>query len=305
MTGAPVPGRLRLLDLQGSRRAVLEWGEPGAPIVLLQHGMRDHAHSWDWVGAHLSDRYHVVAPDMRGHGDSDWAGNGNYGLNTYVLDLAQIVDTLTTAPIKMIGHSLGGHMVLRYAASFPERVESQLLIECIELPLVREERAEPTPFPQRVRKWIESEGKRRTLSQRYYPDVAAAQERMAAANPLIDAPTIAHLTHHGLIEDPVKGHHWKYDPACRLRAPEDQSGAGLDQILEAVTCPTLLAYGDDSWIPHPPAERLARLRQHRLVRFADASHWLHHQRRESFCALVDTFLADPVGTINNERLIHA
>lgn len=305
MTDTPIPGRLRFIDIQGSRRAALEWGEPGAPIVLLQHGMRDHAHSWDWVGAHLSDRYQVFAPDMRGHGDSDWMRDGNYGLPQYVLDLAQIIDTLSSEPIKIVGHSLGGHIVLRYAASFPERVESQLLIECIELPLVRDERANPTPYPQRVSKWIGEEAKRRTVSKRYYPDLQTAQERMATANPGIDAATVAHLTRYGVIQDPVHGYRWKYDLACRLRPPEDQSGTDLDQILDAVACPTLLAYGDDSWIPHPPVERLARLRQHRLVRFADASHWLHHQRREAFCALVDTFLADPVGTITNERLVHA
>ncbi|MET0374289.1 MAG: alpha/beta fold hydrolase, partial [Rhizorhabdus sp.] len=63
---------------------IVEWGERGAPPLILQHGGRDHARSWDAVAAAFADDYHVIAPDLRGHGDSDWASDGAYDLTDYV-----------------------------------------------------------------------------------------------------------------------------------------------------------------------------------------------------------------------------
>ena len=51
----------------------VDWGNEAAPPLLLIHGGRDHARSWDWVARDLRRDYHVIAPDLRGHGDSAWA----------------------------------------------------------------------------------------------------------------------------------------------------------------------------------------------------------------------------------------
>ncbi|MFD2578895.1 alpha/beta fold hydrolase [Novosphingobium colocasiae] len=107
MTSTPQP-RSRFVDIDGSRRHLVEWGEPGAPTVLLQHGMRDHARSWDWFASRLARDHHVVVPDLRGHGDSDWSAEGAYGLSDYVFDLAEIVASLGLAGFDLVGHSLGG-----------------------------------------------------------------------------------------------------------------------------------------------------------------------------------------------------
>lgn len=301
MPSGAYPPRTRRVDLDGQLRNVVEWGEMGKPVLVLQHGMRDHALSWSWVAEHLAGRYHVVAPDLRGHGDSDWSPDGNYTLAGFVIDLAQIVEIYGLKEFGLLGHSLGGQIALRYAASFPERVASMILIEGIELPLIRQERASSTPYPQRVREWIDNDLMRRVRLPRFYPDVAAAAQRMSEANPLIDSETVAYLAEAGVIEVASRGFRWKYDNACRFRAPEDQRGHDLDEILEAIDCPTLLAYGADSWIAPPPAERLARVRNYQLVQFADASHWLHHQRRAEFCQMTNQFFADPTTFLADER----
>jgi pimeloyl-ACP methyl ester carboxylesterase len=301
----PAASRSRFIEVAGSRRHLLEWGEPGAPVVLLQHGMRDHARSWDWVAARLQDRYHVIAPDLRGHGESDWSADGNYAAPAHIVDLADIFACLDLRDVDVVGHSWGGHLALQFAAAFPRAVRSLLVIEGIELPLVREQQQKPLPYPELLKNWIGKKRMGRTRTQSYYPDIARAQQHMAEANPAIDAETVAHLTRTGLTQDGVLGYRWKYDGACRLRPPDDQNGANLDEVLEAIACPTFLAYGDDSWIPHPAPDRLARIRQHRLVRFANASHWIHHQRRDAFCDRLETFIADPAGTITSERDLHA
>jgi len=285
--------RSRFVDLGHSRRHVVEWGEPGAPVLLLQHGMRDHARSWDWVAARFAADHHVIAPDLRGHGDSDWSRDEAYNLFDYVIDLADIVDALDLPAFDLLGHSLGGHITLRYAATFPEKVRTLANIEGIELPVIRDQQKKPTPHPLRLRQWIEDQRDRRTRGPRYYATLGEAQARMAEQNPGIDGDTIAHLTFHGTIAQAGMGIRWKYDNACRFRAPDDAHGVCLDEILDAIACPTWLAYGDASWIPLPPADRIARLKRHRLVIFPGASHWLHHQAREPFLTELANFLADP------------
>src|SRR3546814_7064599 len=72
----------------------VDWGNESAPPLLLVHGGRDHCRSWDWVAERLADRYHIIAPDLRGHGDSAWSPDGQYDMDSFVYDLAQFVHQL-------------------------------------------------------------------------------------------------------------------------------------------------------------------------------------------------------------------
>jgi pimeloyl-ACP methyl ester carboxylesterase len=282
--------RSAFIDICGSRRHLLAWGDAAAPPVLMVHGLLDHAHNWDWIAAGLSDRYHVVAIDLRGHGDSDWTGPGSYALSNHVLDLGDCVHALDLPALHLVGQSLGGHIALRFAAAFPEQVRSFCSIEGIELPIVRDQAKAPKSYPVRLRQWIDGQRRNRQRTPRTYVSFAEASARMAEHNPGVDAETIAHLAFHGIIRNADGGWRWKYDHACRNRAPEDAHGVDLDEILAAIACPTLLAYGAESWIPEPSADRLARIADHRLVRFPGASHWLHHQSRAAFLTALTEFL---------------
>ena len=83
----------------------VDWGNPLAPPLLLVHGGRDHCRSWDWVAEALCSRYHIIAPDLRGHGDSQWLVGGSYVLPDYVYDIAQLVHQADLAPVSIISHS--------------------------------------------------------------------------------------------------------------------------------------------------------------------------------------------------------
>ncbi len=265
-------------------------GDSAALPLVLVHGMRDHARSWDWVGAALARDWFVIAPDLRGHGDSDHAGSCGYGIAAFVLDLARLVDSLALERIALVGHSLGGAIALRFAAAFPDRVRALCLIEGLELPNVREQRRAPRPYPEQLRGWFQEENERQQRAPRVYASVGEATARMAEQYPALAPEIVAHVAEHGLRADPAGGWRWKYDNAARFRAPDDADGGDLDAVLAAVACPTLLLYGEDSWIPVPPAERLARLRDHRVVKLDGASHWLHHQLRTAFLASLRSFL---------------
>ena len=92
----------------------VDWGNEEAPPLLLVHGGRDHCRSWDWVAEELRADWHVIAPDLRGHGDSAWSPEGNYNMQAYIYDLAQLIHQLKLENVTIVSHSLGGNICLRY-----------------------------------------------------------------------------------------------------------------------------------------------------------------------------------------------
>src|SRR5215217_7293483 len=107
---------------QRRRLHYVGWGNPDAPPLLLLHGGRDHCRNWDWVAGTMRRDWHVIAPDLRGHGDSQWSPDGNYSMAAYVYDLAQLIYRQELAPVTIVAHSLGGNIALRYAGIYPEAV---------------------------------------------------------------------------------------------------------------------------------------------------------------------------------------
>jgi pimeloyl-ACP methyl ester carboxylesterase len=100
---------------QRLRLNYVDWGNSGAPMLVLVHGGRDHARNWDWVARAMRDKWHVICPDLRGHGDSAWSPDGVYSMPFYVSDLAQLIHQSGDAPVTLVAHSLGGAIALRYA----------------------------------------------------------------------------------------------------------------------------------------------------------------------------------------------
>jgi len=143
---SPLPTSSQRLKLH-----YVDWGNTSRPPLLLLHGGRDHARNWDWVAQALREDYHIIAPDLRGHGDSQWAVGGSYATADYVLDVAQLLDALQLFPITIIGHSLGGAVALKYTGTYPGRVHKVVAIEGLGLPphLIRD-----TPAEQRMAEWI-------------------------------------------------------------------------------------------------------------------------------------------------------
>ncbi|MGH7112689.1 MAG: alpha/beta fold hydrolase, partial [Stellaceae bacterium] len=110
----------RIYFSQRLRLHYVDWGNPEAPPLLLLHGGRDHCRNWDGVAAALRHDWHILAPDLRGHGDSQWSLSGNYTIAGYVYDLAQLIHQQELAPVTIIAHSLGGMIALRYAGIYPD-----------------------------------------------------------------------------------------------------------------------------------------------------------------------------------------
>lgn len=106
----------------------LEWGDPSNTAMILLHHIGSQAHVWDNFAQNMSQEYFILAMDMRGHGDSDWAGEGKYTTEHYASDVEALVDHLGLKNIVMLGGSTGGRVALVYAAQQPKKV-THLIME--------------------------------------------------------------------------------------------------------------------------------------------------------------------------------
>ena len=97
----------------------LDWGGDDKPWMLCVHGSAQNAHMWDFAALAFCDRYHIVAMDQRGHGDSAWAPDGAYDRSSYVGDLERFVDRLGMDRLVLMGLSMGGSNSIAYAAPTP------------------------------------------------------------------------------------------------------------------------------------------------------------------------------------------
>ena len=131
VTAAVMEPRSHFYTARRLKLHYVEWGDPAAPPVILVHGGRDHARSWDAIAAGLADRHRVIVPDLAGHGDSDWSSSGDYPINAYAFDIDHLIASLGITSLPLVGHSLGGHIALRIAAARPELVTRYVSIEGI------------------------------------------------------------------------------------------------------------------------------------------------------------------------------
>jgi len=107
----------------------LEWGSPSLPNLLLLHGGNQSAHSWDLVSLHLADRFHIIALDQRGHGDSEWARDADYSSHAMASDVSSVLSELDINSVTVLGHSMGGMNTLRLAMQDPHRLQRLVLVD--------------------------------------------------------------------------------------------------------------------------------------------------------------------------------
>ncbi|MGE3744100.1 MAG: alpha/beta fold hydrolase [Sphingomonadaceae bacterium] len=278
---------------QRLRLHYVDWGNPDAPPLLLVHGGRDHCRNWDWVASALRDDYHIIAPDLRGHGDSQWSRDGNYGMAPFVYDLAQLIYQQKLAPVSIISHSLGANIALRYAGIYPETVKRLVAIEGLgDVPSVLAEKARK-PVDQRMREWVDSLHQLSARTPRRYASIDEALVRMQEENSHLSPAQARHLTIHGLMQNEDGSYSWKFDNYIRSFAPADIRTDELHHLWARITCPTLLVYGRESWASNPAEDgRAAHFKNARVDLYDNAGHWVHHDQLDRFIGSMREFLAD-------------
>ena len=281
---------------QRLRLHYLDWGNDAAPDLLLVHGVHDHCHSWDWLAQSLRERFHVVAPDLRGHGDSEWTLGSPYTYLEYVQDIAQLVRQRRLAPLTVISHSLGGTIASIFAGAFPELVQRLVVIEGVGL----YPRDVDSPG-ERLRLWIDANHALAARVPRRYPTLEDAYQRMQETNPHLSPAQARHLTAHGSNQNEDGTYTWKFDNYTRTPRPYDIPNADMAALWQCIECPVLIVNSREGY-PHRIGQddTLRHFRDATLHEIDDAGHWTHHDQLESCLALIDDFLKPVLETARQD-----
>jgi pimeloyl-ACP methyl ester carboxylesterase len=275
---------LTLTGIHGNRLVGDRWSPmaPTLPPLLMLHGGGQTRHSWDAAAARLSAAgANITTYDARGHGDSDRALDGDYGLDTFAKDLATVLETFATPPV-VLGASLGGLSALLAAGELGAPASGLVLVDV-------------APHASRG-------GAHRILSfmRRHTGGFASLDEVADAINEYNPRPHKRRLE--GLRKNVRQGQngrwYWHWDPAFLEYGdePTQTSLMGrLDRAAENLTIPTLLIRGTDSDVVTPEAAQdfLARVRTATLVEVS-SGHMVVGDDNDVFTASVLPFVSSIV-----------
>lgn len=290
------PGSL-FVDVRGLRLHLRARGPDSAPPVLLLHGWLDQCGSFDRLVDALHARaaapLRTLALDWRGHGDSAWVGPGGfYHLVEYVADLDGALDALglSSAPVRLVGHSMGGAVALLYAAARPERVAHAALLDALPL------RLDPGEIPGRLAGYL-ADLKRPRL-RRAVASVEEAAARMRKANSLLSEEVALHLARGGVGPDPAQGGAlaWKWDPWLRAQSPLPVTADALRELQGRVRAPLLVVRAGQTWLPEEAELRTRLVPAQGPIEVATlpgTAHHLHLEKPAEVAALLEAAWARP------------
>lgn len=274
----PAEGFLRV---NGINLRFLDWGGGSLPMLML-HGLRGYAETWQTVAEHLPGRFRPLAFDQRGRGGSDWGPWQGYWTEQYVSDLESLTDQLDLERFVLLGHSMGGANAIVYAARHPDRVAA-LVIEDMGPGASSTSsgssriKGELGGTPETFATWSEAESYWR--AQRPYASDEAVRSRLKFT-----------------LRERADGRiGWRYDLEGIRRARLDPSlQIDLWPHVADLRCPTLVIRGADSdFLARGTAEEMVvRNANLRWVEIKGASHYVHDDNFPDFNHAIGQFLED-------------
>lgn len=280
---------------------MLTWGDPHATPLVLLHGWMDVGASFQFLVDALARDWYAIAPDLRGFGDSAWQPQG-YWYHDYLADLEALLDRFVPGqPVRLVGHSLGGNVVMHYAGVRPSRVDRVVSLEGFGIPAESADDA-----PRKIAKWLDA------LAQpprfKPYDGIAAVADRLQQKNTRLSRDKAEFLAHRWARTLPDGRAELNSDPRHKMPFPHvyrlDESIA----VWRNVEAPVLWVAATESEIPRwiernsgidlgkdglgGVRRRIAHLRNARLATISDAGHMLHHDQPAAVAAAIEPFLAD-------------
>nr|WP_314862472.1 alpha/beta hydrolase [uncultured Undibacterium sp.] len=284
------------VSLRGLNMHIRHWGKPDAPVLFMVHGWMDVAASFQFVVDCLAQDWHVIAPDWRGFGLTEYPKVESYWFPDYVADLDAILQHYSPdQPVNLLGHSMGGNIAMLYAGVRPERVAKLINLEGFGMPMTQAKQA-----PGRYRKWLEELREVPTL--RTYASLEEVAGRLQKTNPRLPDERAAFLAQHWSKQNVQGAWELLADPAHKNSTPILYH---VDEVLECwqnIAAPVLWVEANDTdiWRMIGSKEQ-ARAEIDRRMQYVpnmrteivmEAGHMLHHDQPEVLAKLVERFLSE-------------
>ena len=269
-----------MVTCNGMNFHYLDWGNQGAPVMLLIHGLRGHGHSWDDVSARFCQDYQVLALDQRGRGETDWAPRGDYSTDAFVADLEEFCYTLGIERFTLVGHSMGGRNAMAFGGRNSAMLEKLVIVDI-------GPEIDPVGSARITRELVEVPEE--------FDSFEDAFQYVMAQNQFASETVMRRRLTYQTKELPGGKIGWRYDPEIR---EQRRNGTGapppdLWTPLSKVTCPTLIVRGAETdTLSLSVAERMVEaLADGKLAHVDNAAHMVFEDNPEGFNAALADFLA--------------
>jgi esterase len=264
----------KFITVNGLKIHYLDWGDAGKQPLILLHGISRVAHTFDHVAPHFAKNYHVIAVDMRGHGDSGWHGEGAYLVEDYTSDIEAMSEKLGLRNIVLWGGSTGGRVAQMFAGRHPEWVSAVIVED------VGPER------PVAISNW---RGVRMAKEANGWASVDELVEQLKTDYPRTQESLLRVFAQHGSKPRADGRVVWKRDPAILKGFVPTELWATVRKIK----APIIYVLGGASTIvpPETQLELKRALPQAEIVTMPGLGHYPSDERREEFLEIVDRFLA--------------
>jgi len=269
------------------------WGPADAPLLLMLHGWMDSSPSFQFTVDALRHSWHVIAPDWRGYGQSEWL-HRRYWFADYYADLEALLDHCSPgAPARIVGHSMGGAVASIYGGVRPERVAGLLLVDFLGLPTNEADEA-----PGRIRQWLDHQ--RAPPAMRIYASREQLAARLLQFNRRLLPERAMFLATHCSSELPDGRLVVACDPWHKVPSPYLYRVEEVMACWRAMTAPVLLVTADEGYVLQRFARQPGEL-QRRMDCFAngsrvhidDCGHNVQHDRPERLAELIESFFRHP------------
>ena len=297
------PSTSTFVSLRGCRYHLLQWGhaDSSEPPLVLAHGWMDVGASWQFMVDALSDAFvqerRIIAFDWRGYGLTESPPTDSYWFPDYLGDLDALLDILSPGqPIDLVGHSMGGNVVMMYAGVRPDRIRKLINLEGFGMAATR-----PAQAPGRLVQWLDELRQHRegAIDLKPYADASAVADRLVKTNPRLARDKAEWLARHWARPD-AQGQ-WRIlgDAAHKIINPYLYRVEEAQEIFKRIDAPVLaVEASDDSltqwWKGKYTLEeyhqRLQAVANHRIARIEDAGHMLHHDQPLELAQTIEAFL---------------
>jgi pimeloyl-ACP methyl ester carboxylesterase len=281
--------RLEILSIRGLRYGIRHWGNADAPIVFFLHGWMDSSATFQFVVESLNQSWHVIAPDWRGYGQSQWLSHP-YWFPDYYADLNCILEHYTKIPVRLVGHSMGANIASTYAGLKPQRVSQLVMMDFLGLALPTQ-----TDGSKQLGQWLSAVSE--TPAMRGYKDHAALARRLLSVNPRLTEARATYLSQSvswirpdGLVAmacDP-----WHKIPSPTLYRVEDSMAS-----WQCISAPVLMLMADQGYVHQRFGQdsqeiqrRLTCFKNRHVVSISNSGHNVQHDQPEQVAQALEQFL---------------
>lgn len=297
--------RSEFVPIRNLNYHVRVWGSPGpdkTPLVMV-HGWMDVAASYQFVVDALAHNHYAIAPDWRGYGQTDAGGADNFWFPDYMADLDFLLDHYSPGqPVNLVGHSMGGNIVMLYTGTRPQRVRRLINLEGFGMPATR-----PSQAPGRYEKWMDAlkELHKGDMAMREYDSLDDVAKRLMKTNPRLardeaGRAKAAWLAPHWAAQNAQGKWQILGDVAHKIINANLYQVDEVQEIFKRIACPTLCIEASDNQMDQWWKGRYTLAEYHERIKavpqlsqalIEDAGHMLHHDQPEKLAALLESFLA--------------